>query len=315
MRAFTKLLAAGAAALSMTLAAAPASAQSCNEACLLSLADNFTLAIAEQDYQRLPWADPTYFTENNVSLMIGDSWWGSVGETPGTKAFAIADETTGNVIWFGTIWDHDEPSYGAVRIQAPEGQIEEIEVIAGRTPWPIPFGDPRQYTVSTDFSREVRSADRRSRERLIDIADAYLATKQRNNGALIADFAPNCIMSENGVQITSAEGQHEPRRKDCASVFTEGLFAPVERIRDRRFPAIDPNRGLVVAISVQDVPAREASFHTTNGTRVEVKRQYPQSRLVAELIKIEGDRVMRTEAVVASLPYYMPTPWKTWTKP
>jgi hypothetical protein len=34
------------------------------------------------------------------------------------------------------------------------------------------------------------------------------------------------------------------------------------------------------------------------------------SRLVAELVRIEGDTVVRAEGVVASLPFGMPTPWK-----
>jgi hypothetical protein len=88
------------------------------------------------------------------------------------------------------------------------------------------------------------------------------------------------------------------------------LFAPVERIRDRRFPLVDPARGLVLAISVQDLPARETMMFTTDGKKLALKRDYPMSRLVAELIRIEGDKVVRSEAVVASLPYRMPTPWK-----
>ncbi len=308
MRALASLITASA----IALAASPASAGSCDEACLLKLADEFTVAIAEQDYQRLPWVDPdpVYYTENNVSLTIGDAWWGSVGETVGSKALAVADETTGNVMWFGTIWDHDEPSFGAVRIKAPDGEISEIEVIAGRTPWPMPFGDPRAFAISDDMTGMVNASDRRSRDRLIDVADNYLATKQRNNGTLLADFGEDCKMLENGVQISSAEGEIDPAQKDCASVFSAGLFAPVERIRDRRFPVVDTERGLVVAISVQDLPAKEASFFAADGTEVELQRPYPMSRLVAELVRIEGDTVMDAEGVVTFIPLNMPTPWE-----
>jgi hypothetical protein len=304
-----------AAALAGISSPAMAKAGSCDEACLLQLADRTMEAIAKQDFRSLPWANPTRYTENNVSLMIGDAWWGSAGETVGNKALAIADEETGNVVWFGTIWDHDEPSFGAIRLKAPNGKIEAIEVIAGRKPWPIPYGDPRTFKLSPEMAKTVPQAGRRSRERMIDLADAYLATKQRNNGTLMAEFAPNCAMMENGVQVTSVEADYEPQAKDCASVFKEGLFAPAERIRDRRFPVVDRERGLVLAISVQDVPVRDTSFRTTGGSAVEVKREYPLSRLVAELVKIEGDRIVRSEGVAASLPYRMPTPWKDGGKP
>jgi hypothetical protein len=72
---------------------------------------------------------------------------------------------------------------------------------------------------------------------------------------------------------------------------------------------VDVERGLVLAISVQDLPAREKTFSSTDGKKVTVKRDYPMSRLVAELVRIEGDKVVRSEGIVTSLPYRMPTPW------
>ncbi len=299
------------AAVAVTFAfSVPAAAQSCVEACLLTLADRTVAAVAAKEFRSLPWADPVTFTENNIPLQIGDAWWGSSGAKIGPKAFSMADTTSGDAIWIGTIWDHDEPSFGVVRIHAPEGKIADIEVIAARRRWPVPFGEPGTFAVSSRMTQAVSPADQRSRQRLMDLADSYLATKQRNNGALLANFAPGCEMIENGVHISSAEGEIDPRAKDCAAVFRAGLFAPVDRIRDRRFPLIDPARGLVLAISVQDLPARNAGFQTTDRKTVTLKRQYPMSRLVAELVKIEGDRVVRSEAVVTSLPYYMPSPRK-----
>ncbi|MFB0613595.1 hypothetical protein [Aurantiacibacter poecillastricola] len=299
-------------AIAAMLAATPANAQSCDKQCLLDLADETLAAIGDQDYRRLPWADPVLFTENNVSLMIGDSWWGSAGENTGEdgqKALALADPSTGEVVWFGTIWDHDEPSFGAVRLKAPQGRIEEIEVIAARTPWPMVFGEPAEFAFSPAMTEPVPAAQRRPRERLVDLANAYLATKQRNNGALLAEFAPDCAMIENGVQITSADLDVEPDEEDCASVFEAGLFAPVDRIRDRRFPVVDTERGLVLAISVQDIPASQTTFRTAGGHTATLERPFPMSRLVAELVKIEGDQVVRSEGVATFLPYYMPTPW------
>jgi hypothetical protein len=303
----TSLMLAAAAAVVASSASAKGS---CDRQCLLTLADRTMAAIAAKKYRSLPWADPTRYTENNMGLMIGDAWWGSAGDEVGTKAFAFADPETGNVVWIGTIWDHDVPGYGVVRINAPDGKIREIEVIAGRKPWPVPFGDPTKFTISSSMTAPVPVAERRSRERLIDVADAYLATKQRNDGTLLATFAPNCTMEENGVPVTSAEADYQPPASDCAAVFRQGLFAPVERIRDRRFPLVDPERGLVLAISVQDLPVHRTTMFTTDGKKVPLKRDYPMSRLVAELIRIEGDKVVRSEAVVAPLPYRTPTPWK-----
>ena len=301
-------------ATSALAAAAPAHAGSCDAACLIKLADRTMAAIAAKDYRSLPWADPVRYSENNVPLMIGDAWWGSAGATVGKKAFALADPETGNIVWFGTIWDHDAPAFGAVRIKAPDGKIAELEVVAARKPWPVPYADPAMFAMSTP-GRPIKADDQRSRERLIDIADTYLATKQRNNGALLADFAPGCAMRENGTPLTSAELDVQPQPADCASAFRVGLFTPVERIRDRRFPAVDTQRGLVVAISVQDLPARSETVQTADGKAAGLKRPYPMSRLVVELVRIEGDKVMSADGVAASLPYRMPTPWTSSAKP
>src|SRR5690606_9806133 len=103
----------------------------------------------------------------------------------------------------------------------------------------------------------------------------------------MAEIAPGCAMPENGATVTGVGSDYAPPRKDCEPVFREGLLQPMDRVRDRRFPAVDVDRGLVLAISVQDMPTRETSFRTTGGKSVAVKREFPGSRLVAELIKIE----------------------------
>jgi ketosteroid isomerase-like protein len=315
MRVHRLLIAAGALAFGMPAAVLAAPSGQCDESCMLKLADSVVEAVAAKDYRRVSWADPVRYTENNVPLMIGDAWWGSTGSTVGQKAFAMADTQTGNVIWIGTIWDHDAPSFGAIRIGVSEGKVAEVELIAARTPWPIPFGDPKKFSMSASMTGQVAADRRRSRERLIDVADSYLSTKQRNNGTLLAEFAPSCAMVENGVQIASVETDVKPKSSDCAAAFRAGLFAPVERVRDRRFPVVDTERGLVLAISVQDLPAREKTFTATDGRKIPVKRDYPMSRLVAELVRIEGDKVVRSEGVAASLPYYMPTPWNVASSP
>ena len=65
----------------------------------------------------------------------------------------------------------------------------------------------------------------------------------------------------------------------------------------------------MLAISVQDISAAETTFRTAGGHTATLERPFPMSRLVAELVKIEGDEVARSEGVATFLPYYMPTPW------
>jgi hypothetical protein len=169
MRRFLSSLAIAAAAL---VAPTAASAAPCDEVCLLRLADQTIVALAKQEYRNLPWADPVGYSENGVRLMIGDAIWGSAVKMQGKKAFAVADAKSGNVVWFGTIYDHDAPAFGAVRIKAPEGRIAEIEFIVDRKGLAGIFGDPAAFTIDKVHARSLPAADRRSRERLIDVATA-----------------------------------------------------------------------------------------------------------------------------------------------
>lgn len=307
MRALIPTLALAAATLALPTAA---SAAPCDEACLLKLADQTIVALAKQDYRNLPWADPVGYSENGVRLMIGDAIWGSAVKMQGKKAFAIADTRTGNVIWVGTIYDHDAPAFGVLRIQAPEGKIAEIEFIVNRKGLPGGFGDPTTFAVDKVFAKPVATAERRSRERLIDVANAYLGTKQRNNGTLLATFTPGCEIKENGLSITNGTSGTSALAKGCEAHLKLGTFRAIERIRDRRFPVVDEATGLVVAITVEDMPQLDTSFTTTDGRTVSTAEASPMSRIHAELIRIEGDKVARAEGVTVHQPLNMPSPWK-----
>jgi len=307
MRRIVSALTLAAAAL---VAPAAASAASCDEACLLKLADQTVAALVKSDWKSLPWADPVGYSENGVRLMIGDAIWGSAVKMQGRKAYAVADAATGNVVWIGTMYDHDAPAFGALRIKAPEGKITEIEFIVNRKGLPGAFGDPAAFTIDKVYDKPLPAADRRSRERLIDVANAYLGTKQRNNGTLLAQFTPGCEFRENGLSLTNGTTGPATLAQGCEAQLKLGLYRPIERIRDRRFPVVDDATGLVVAISVQDLPQLDTSYSATDGRKIANDATTPMSRISVELLRIEGDRVARSEGITVHQPLNMPSPWK-----
>jgi hypothetical protein len=294
---------------SLAASAAPAKAASCDEGCLVRLADRTVVALAKQKWRDLPWADPVRYSEGGVRLMIGDAVWGSAGATPARKVFAIADAKSGNVVWFGTFYDHDAPAYGAMRIKADDGKISEIEFIIARKSMAVALGDPTTFRIDPGMAKPLAAADRRSRDRLIDIADAYLATKQRNNGTLFTQFTPDCEFVENGLSLTNGTSGPSTMAKGCEAQLKLGLYRPIERIRERRFPVVDEATGTVVAISLQDWPQRDTSFTTTDGRSVSIAQATPMSRINIELIRIEGDKVARSEGVTVPQPLNMPSAW------
>jgi hypothetical protein len=73
---------------------------------------------------------------------------------------------------------------------------------------------------------------------------------------------------------------------------------------------VDEATGLVVAISVQDLPQRDTSYTLTDGRTVPNADTTPMSRINIELLRIEGDKVARSEAISVHQPLNMPSPWK-----
>ncbi len=85
---------------------------------------------------------------------------------------------------------------------------------------------------------DVPEAQRRSRARLISIADGYFDTLQLNDGTLFTEFTDDCDRVENGLQTTNnpnIEG-YPIAAMGCAEQFRQGQYIYDDRLRDRRFP-------------------------------------------------------------------------------
>lgn len=295
----------------LLLAAAPVSAAPrCDEQCLTVLADRTLAALAAKDIRRLPWAGTVRFTENGVPIDIPDGLWGSTGDIPGKKALAVADGRTGEVVWLGTVYDHDQPAFGAMRLKVDAaGKLAEVELVVARKGNPGPYGDAARFTADPAFAQTLPAGERRSRKRLVAMADAYLSTRQQNDGRLGVGFTPDCALRVNGAPQTSGGEGPAAIAQGCEAQYRAGAYKPVERVRQRRFPVVDEARGLVVAFSQQDLPARETSFRTTDGQTHAIKDQFPMTRDVVEVLRIEGDRIARSEAISVYQPYRMRSPW------
>src|SRR5689334_25181652 len=96
-----------------------------------------------------------------------------------------------------------------------------------------------------------------SREELVRVANMYFSGMQKNDGKGNYPFAEDCNRIENGALSTNQptkDGKQRPDPKTatmysgewgCMEQFKSGLIHFVTRIRDRRYAAVDPERGLV----------------------------------------------------------------------
>src|SRR5687767_4897932 len=178
-------------------------APECDRACLIGHVEAHMKALAARDPAAIPLAADVRFTENNVFLPVGDGLWDTVTGVDATGLEA-ADPSTGNAAWFGSVVENGRPAIYAVRIHVANGAIDEIEsVVHRRTALPAPFGDVTRMVHDPEFNQVLPPAERRSRERMHAIADAYFDTVEVNDGLVFAPFSEDCARLENGISTTA----------------------------------------------------------------------------------------------------------------
>ena len=95
--------------------------------------------------------------------------------------------------------------------------------------------------------------------------------------------------------------------------FKSGLLYFVSRIRDRRYVAVDPERGLVFSLIFFDHSAGDTrNFETPDGRKVTAGPQQPWTWQLVELFQIEKGKIHQIEAIMERSPYGMNSGWSAW---
>jgi hypothetical protein len=282
----------------------------CHRDCLLGFARQYMDALVHHDPARAPLAASVKFTENDVAIPIGSGLWGSISDAS-TNALLAADADTGNVAWFGTVEEHGFPAYYAMRLKVQDGRIAEVETVVDRkTELPAPFGDPAKLVHDPAFGEILPPELRRERERLRDVANGYFSTVERNDGDLLTLFDPGCERTENGISTTSGRYGSAALAQGCEAQFKLGAFRINKRVRERRYPLIDVERGVVVATGFFDHDNSFDRYTTTDGKERRTLLKWPNSLSLMEAFKVRRGRIYRVEAVFTYVPYFMHSPWE-----
>jgi hypothetical protein len=286
---------------------AAGAARSCDRDCLIQAADTYMDALVAKEPARVHWAKTVRYTENSVSMMIGDGVWGTVTARDAHPQHE-ADATTGNVTWFGSVEEHGQPSYYAMRLKVEDGKTSEVEVVLRRRGMdPGPFGDPSHYTHDPEFSAVLPPAQRSSRKALVALADGYFSTLQLNDGTIRTKFAPDCERQENGIMTTDVA--FVTAVKGCEPQFKLGIFHYDKRVRGRRYFLVDEERGVVVSTGYIDHAAEFDTYRSTDGKTQHSPFKSPNSLQFMEMFKIRAGRIYRVESLFESVPYNMTAQW------
>ena len=305
-------------ALAFSLAATGTNAQSsspvidCDRACLYGFADTYLDALLKGDVSALPLADDIKFTENGVQMKVGDGLWNTID---GRRNYnlRVADPSLGQVALVEVVNEHGTPAIMAARLKIVDGRISEIETVLSRkidtSPFPATDGLEKSHEL---WATPMPAEQRVQRERMITIADGYFDTLQQNDGTLFTNFTDDCDRIENGLRTTNNDTipNYDIAKMGCAEQFRLGQYIYDDRLRDRRFPLVDEENGVVLSAALMDHSGKIVDITWTDGkTKAKSVFFYPHSFILIELFKIEGNAIKRVEAVFASMPYNMPSVW------
>ncbi|MBN2319189.1 MAG: hypothetical protein JXR49_08925 [Acidobacteria bacterium] len=303
-------------------------ADPCDRACLEGYIDKVLDAMIERDPEQLMLAKDVRYTENGVALIPGDGLWGTASAR-GNYSLYVCDPEAGQVGFYGTLIELGNMDYIALRVKVFEALIEEIEVIVVRPggTMPGPDGQPALSVGQIvdlqkprrQFLETVPKDERMSREDLIKVANWYFTGLANQTGKFTAPFADSCERLENGTQSTNqkpdpntSSGALDILSMGCEEQQKSGWFAFVTEIRNRRFPVVDIERGLVLAFGFFDHDAAVRSYPLPDGTMIPNIISYPQTIEISELFQIRKGKIDQIEAVINSVPYGMKS--EVWDK-
>jgi hypothetical protein len=273
----------------LSLSACATTTQSaCDRTCRLALAQ--TIAVTGQ------YPIGARVTENGTEV-LGDIWLRGASGVSIHAEYASADDDEAIISGAGKGADGVAAVFG---LRVRNGTRPEVELIVARE------GEASLAPPSIPLKRDARfdeivpEGKRASSARMTAIADAYFDGLESDDGSAIPIVA-TCERVENGVQTT-----HSPRftNLDCNSMEP---FAYITEVRDRRYPVIDEERGVIVGFAAFNIPGGDYK-RIVNGQ--ETTRHYePRSLFLFEAFKIVDGRIEQIEATMRNVPLGASSGW------
>lgn len=313
------LIAAAAIAAQPALAQAPGETSavpdlSCDRACLLDKLGAYMAALEARSAIAVPAAPNIVFVENNVVLPLGEGIWRTVTDVDDV-GLEVADPLTGNAAWFGSVREHGAQVMFAVRIHVEDGLIDQAESVAvRRMDVTTPARPARELVHDPAFDEILPPEQRRPRERMIAIADSYFDTVEYNDGQVFAPFSEDCGRLENGMSTTSKADPNGSFgavsiAEGCEAQFELGIYRINKRIRERRYPLVDEERGVVVATGFFDHANEWDRYLLTDGREMMTALKWPNTVNLLEAFRIKDGEIQRIEAVFTYAPYFAHNPF------
>jgi hypothetical protein len=275
----------------------------CDRSCLVEMTQAYLKAVGDRAPDSANLAADARITENGKAVTRASSVLSSA--RPFRYQQVFADAQSGQTSAFGSYEDDTGPVLYAVRLKMVKQQIVEVEAMVNRK-GAHPFFAPQALTGSRAIFDAVVPVERRlSRERLQAVANSYLDAIEQHSSD-VAPFHADCMRIENGIRTTDNPQANLPR--SCKSGMQMFTYIPV--VRDRSYPVVDAERGVVFAWGVFDMPGKATSA-VVDGKTIELPARVrePKSMALAEVFKVVDGQIHTIEAFIRYEPLGLQRGW------
>jgi hypothetical protein len=242
-------------------------------------------------------------TENGQELKLGEGIWQTAAGFSYRQGFV--DTSTGQAGFFGVVEEENtaDEAIFALRLKVVGRKIAEIETLVARKGAHPIFSPETLLTPKAVLNDFVAANERSPRASMIAAVDSYFDGIQMHRPEIIP-FHPDCNRNENGTQTTNNPPGFPLNCRDSIAGLTY-----ISHVRDRRYPIVDPERGLVFAIVQFDIPGNRASTPPTADRQLQTRLREARSLLLFELFKIENGRIREIQAFMTNEKFGAPTAW------
>jgi hypothetical protein len=288
----------------------PAAGNSCDRACLNGIVDQYLAALVAHDPSHLPLAKTVKFTEDGVPLTLGDGLWATASGLGNYKLY-FDEPATGGAGVFTLVQENGTPVILELRLKVVNQKITEIETLVARKETTSILNTDNLTEPRPVFLETVRTADRPSRQEMVSMVGKYFDGIEQGNGDIVP-FDKDAIRIENGIQTCPSSASSALGALSCGAQLSTKIFTYIHTISPRRFPIVDDERGLVLAIVRFNHPATSQTVEVPGRGKMTMGRysQWPNSTEIAELFKIEDRKIKEISAVIVTQPYKAPTGWE-----
>jgi hypothetical protein len=286
----------------------------CSRQCLLALQNQVLQGMLAHRAAGLPLAPDARIVENGAVLAPGQGLWLTL-RSVGAR-LDVADSESRGAATFAYAND-GQPALLMLRLALSGRNITEIEILTahkGESGWfpnqEFSFWDPLYDSV-------LPSPLRSSREQAMRIADLYFEGIHEANGDIVP-FDRGCDRYENARKVTNRQDNGYVAYS-CAGGLSSIKPTHDRGLRERRYPIVDVERGLVVGVgfhesSPGDAPQYPAGFDPLNfgnypdssevtAGRATALPPRPQALYVADVFKIIAGKLRQNDVFMKYRPY------------